>query len=380
MANPAVTNVDPWGRSLGETLRRWWWVPVLFAILGAVIGGMVGSGSPSTATALLRVQSTANNGDGLNQAQTTALTEMGTSEVFQAAAQQIGATEPQLRERTEIAAVPNSLTIEVAVTGASPEEAARDANAFAEAAATASSSRVTEELAALTQATGQVIAGSNLNNSIAEQNRLGTLGSELAAAQSRTLSESRQVSVIQPATVEAASTTSRSMLILLGAVGLGMVGIALALLFGGRRGRMRRLSEMRRLYPGLEFIPARDVPAVLSMEVPTPERVVVTGVRAPAAAIHEMVDPVAEGLRSVGRDAVVTQNVATYGASQSTRTATVAPVTVLETGLSTAIVKRVARDPDAVLMVLVRPGRTRFEWLDEYARQFGERTYIVVQN
>lgn len=327
----------------------------------------------------MRVQSTANNGDGLNQAQSTALTEMGTSEVFQAAAQQIGVTETQLRARTEIAAVPNSLMIEVAVTAPSAEEAARDANAFAEAASAKSTERVTNELASLTQATGEIIQRSNLNNTIAEQNRLGTLGQELAAAQSRTLSESRQVTVIQPATAEAATGTSRAMLILLGAVGLGMIGVALALLFGGRRGKMRRLGEMRRLYPQLEFIPARDVPAVLSMEVPTPERVVVTGVRTPVANIRSLVDPVAEGLAAVGREAVVTQNVATYGASQSAGR-TGGPVTVLETGLSTAIVKRVARDPEAVLMVLVRSGKTRFEWLDEYAGQLGDRTYIVVQN
>lgn len=380
MANPGLANIDPWGRSLLETLRRWWWVPVAFALVGAVLGGLVGAGSPSTASTLLRVQSTASNGDGLNQAQQSALTETGTSDVFQAAAQQIGTSEAELRERTELAAVPESLMIEASVSAPSAEQAVRDANAFAQAAVTASNDRITSELTALTEATAGIIGNSRLASPAAEEARVAALGASLAGSQSETLAQSRRLSVIQPATEEAASSTSRPVLMILGGIGLGLVGVAAVLFFGGRRGRMRKIGEMRRLYPNLEFIPARDVPAVLSMESPTPDRLVVTGVRTPVANIRKMVEPVAEGMKAVGRDIVVTQNVAKYGASQSAQVDRQTPAMVLETGLSTAVVKRVARDPQAVLLVLVRAGKTRFEWLDEYAGQFGDRTYIVVDN
>ena len=380
MASPALTNIDPWGRSLGETLRRWWWVPAAFALVGAVIGGLIGAGSPSSVTSLLRVQSTASNGDGLNQAAQSALTEMGTTEVFSRAAQQIGTSEAELRPRTKLTTVPESLILQVEVSAPSPEEAVRDANAVAQAGVAASSERVANELSSLTASTAEVIRGQRLADQNAETQRVGRLGAALAENQSSTLAQSRQLTVLQPAAPEAVTSTSRVMLILLGAIGAGLVGVALALFFGGRRGRMSKLGEMRRLYPNLEFIPARDVPAVLSMEVPAPERVVITGVRAPVAAIRSLIDPVAEGLKATGRDIVVTQNVAKYGASQSGGAVRGAPATVLETGLSAAIVKRVARDPEALMLVLVRPHKTRFEWLDEYSGQFGDRTYIVVDN
>ena len=380
MASPALTNIDPWGRSLGETLRRWWWVPAAFALVGAVIGGLIGSGSPSSVASLLRVQSTANNGDGLNQAAQSALTEMGTSEVFSRAANETGLTEADLRARTKLTTVPESLILQVEVSAPSPEEAVRDANAVTQAGVAASNERVANELSSLTASTAEVIRAQKLADQNAETQRVGRLGAALAENQSSTLAQSRQLTVLQPAVAGAATSTSRVMLILLGAVGAGLVGIALALFFGGRRGRMSKLGEMRRLYPNLEFIPARDVPAVLSMEVPTPQRVVITGVRAPLAAIRSLIDPVAEGLKAAGRDIIVTQNVAKYGASQSAPASAGGPATVLETGLSTAIVKRVARDPEALLLVLVRPHKTRFEWLDEYSGQFGDRTYVVVDN
>ena len=380
VASSALTNIDPWGRSLGETLRRWWWVPAAFALVGAVLGGLIGSGSPSSVPALLRVQSTASNGDGLNQAAQSALTEMGTSEVFGRAASELGIAERDLRARTKLTTVPESLILQVEVSAPSPEEAVRDANAVAAAGVAASSERVANEMSSLTASTAEVIRTQRLADQNAEAQRVARLGAALAENQSQTLAQSRQLTVLQAAALEAATSTSRVMLILLGGVGAGLVGVALALFFGGRRGRMSKLGEMRRLYPDLEFIPARDVPAVLSMEMPTPQRVVITGVRAPVAAIRSLIDPVAEGFKAAGRDVVVTQNVAKYGASQSAPAVKGAPATVLETGLSTAIVKRVARDPEALLLVLVRPHKTRFEWLDEHSGQFGDRTYIVVDS
>lgn len=379
VASPGLANIDPWGRSLIETLRRWWWIPAALAFVGAVVGGVIGGNSPATATALLRVQSTANNGDGLTQAQQSALTETGTSEVFQAAAKQLRSSEGDLRARTELAAVPQSLMISASVTGDSPEAAANATNVFAQAAVAASNARVAADLNSLSEQTSQIIRGSHLNNPQAEQARVAALGQALASSQANTLAQSRQLTVVQPATAAGVKQTSAAVLVVLGAVGGGLVGAGIALLVGGRRGRMGKLAEMRRLYPNVEFLPTRDVAAVLSMETPSPQRVVVTGVRLPAAAVQELVGPVAEGFEALGREVSVTKNMAAYGASQQTPSDPKGPVTVLETGLSTAIVKRVARDPEAVLLVLVRSGKTRFEWLDEYAGQFGERTYIVVE-
>lgn len=113
------------------------------------------------------------------------------------------------------------------------------------------------------------------------------------------------------------------------------------------------------------------------MEAGSVDRVVLSGVRVPAASVRGMVDPVADGVHAAGRDAHVTEDVAQFGAEHFGRDGK-RQVTVLQTPLSGAIVRRVARDPRSLLMVLVRPHKTKFEWLDEHAGQFGERTYVVV--
>ena len=56
MATPALNNRDPWGRSLMATLRRWWWIPLVLGLVGAVVGGLAGISAPKTAEALVRGQ------------------------------------------------------------------------------------------------------------------------------------------------------------------------------------------------------------------------------------------------------------------------------------------------------------------------------------
>ena len=60
MANVAENNADPWGRSLIETLRRWWWVAMAAAVIGAGVGLAAGVNSPRTAEAMLAVQIASN--------------------------------------------------------------------------------------------------------------------------------------------------------------------------------------------------------------------------------------------------------------------------------------------------------------------------------
>ncbi len=370
-------NIDPWGRSLGETLRRWWWIPAILALLCALLGFTVGARAPQTAETLLRVQSTAQNGDGLTQAAQSALTELGTHDVFVQAAEARGLTETDLRARTEIVTVPESLILSAKVTAPDAETAAADANALAAAGVAVSAQRLRDDLAAMTRDTGTLITGSRLANADAEEQRRIRLGGQLADNQSNLLAQSRQLSVLQQAQAATATSTSPVLLAGMGLIGGGLLGAAVALLFGGRRGRMGGIREMRRLYPDLEFIPARDVPAVMSMEASTADRIVLSGVRVPSGAVRSLVDPVSSGVHAAGREFVVTEDVARFGAAQSAHDGT-PEVTVLQTPLSGAIVKRVARDPHSVLMVLVRPHKTRFEWLDEHAPQFGDRTYVVV--
>lgn len=378
MATGAENNIDPWGRSLTETLRRWWWIPAILALVGAVIGGAAGLNSPKESSALLRVQITSDNPDATTQAVQSAMSELGTNEVFTAAAGKAGVTAGVLRSHTEILAVPNSTSISVKVTAPDAAAAANEANAVAQAGIQAASTRLQNQLSAMTDSTEALIGDSRLADKQAEAQRVMRLGGQLADAQSALLTQSRQLTLLQSADAGAASATSPVLLAGMGFIGGGLAGIALTLLFGGRRGRMGSMREMRRLYPDIEFIPARDVPAVMSMEAGSADRIVLSGVRVPAGAVRSLVDPVTSGVHAVGRDVVVTEDVAQFGTDPKTNGGIDPSVTVLQTPLSGAIVKRVARDPRSVLMVLVRPHKTRFEWLDEHAAQFGDRTYVVV--
>ncbi len=377
MAEVADSNIDPWGRSLGETLRRWWWIPTVLALLGALVGGAAGLNSPKSAEALLAVQVTSDNPDAVDQGTQASMMEISTQEVFSSAAKTRNVSASDLRKRTEIAVVPSSTILAVKSTAGDADTAAADANAVANAGMEASAARLQGQLKALTQNTETLIAVQRLKDAQAERTRVTQLGGSLANSQQSLLTQSRQLTLLQSANAADATSTSPILLGLMGLVGGGLIGLALTLLFGGRRGRMSSMREMRRLYPNLEFIPARDLPAILSMEAGSVDRVVLSGVRVPAASVRNMVDPVNAGVHAAGRASHVTEDVAQFGAEHFGRDGS-RQVTILQTPLSGAIVRRVARDPRSLLMVLVRPHKTKFEWLDEHAAQFGDRTYVVV--
>lgn len=377
MANVAENNADPWGRSLIETLRRWWWIPAILAVLGAGVGMAAGANSPKTAEALLAVQIASDNPDALSRAATNAVTEVSTQEVHANAAEARGTTATDIRSRSQVLVVPDSTVLAVHVTADTADNAAADANELAKAAVDQSARRLQNELRALTANTETLIAQEGLRDTQAERTRINQLGGALAGSQQAMLTQSRQLTVLQTASPETASSTSPILLGLLGTIGGALLGLALTMLFGGRRGRMSSMREMRRLYPHLEFIPARDVPAIMSLEAGSADRVVLSGVRVPAASVRGLVEPVTSGVHAAGRDPHLTEDVAQFGAEHYGRDGD-RQVTVLQTPLSGAIVRRVARDPRSVLMVLVRPHKTRFEWLDEHAGQFGDRTYVVV--
>ena len=90
MATPAENNRDPWGRSLTATLRRWWWIPALLGLVGAVVGGLAGVAAPKSATAIVNVQTSVPDADAIASAQQSALLEASSRDVMQTAAQKLG--------------------------------------------------------------------------------------------------------------------------------------------------------------------------------------------------------------------------------------------------------------------------------------------------
>ncbi|WP_168583422.1 hypothetical protein [Gephyromycinifex aptenodytis] len=377
VATSADSNRDPWGRSLTATLRRWWWLPLVLALVGALLGGIAGKAAPKTAEATLKVQTTAAEGAGLAEAVQSAVMEAGTREVYQDAAAKAGVTAKDLRKDSTIVNVLQSSVLSVKVTSSTAEKAAAEANALAEAAVARSTQRLSDELETLTQTTGKLIREDTLSVRAAEEQRVMRLGGSLADSQAQLLTQSRRLTLLQAAEADQVQSVSVGMMAAMGLLGGLLAGVALALLFGGRRGKMGSIAEMRRLYPDVEFVPARELPTVMSMEAATADCVVLTGVRAPAGAVRGLVEPVTAGIRATGRDVAVTDDVARLGQQSMGHDGTPS-VTVLQTPMSNAVIKRAARDDRAVLFTLVRPHKTRFEWLDEHIHQFGARSYVVV--
>lgn len=348
---------------------------MVLAVVGGIVGGLAGISAPKTAEALVHVQVSGPDSQNNAAAIQSSLVEAGSREVYDAAAQRTGVDVATLRQNTDVAAVTNTSYLSVTATDRDADRAAALANGLADAAVEASSRRITDQLNELTRRTSVLISEQPLTDPQAEEQRVSRLGGQLADQQGQMLTQSRRLTLMQGAEAATATGTSTPLLGAMGVLGGGLAGVALALLFGGRRGRMTSINEMRRVYPEIEFVPARELPTVVSMEAHDLDRVVLTGVKAPAGAVRGLVEPVAAGFHAAGRDVSVTDDVAAFGQLNGSRPAS---ATLLQTQLSSAIVKRTARDPHAMLLVLVRPNRTRFEWLDEHVTQFGDRVCVVV--
>lgn len=376
MATPAENNRDPWGRSLTATLRRWWWIPALLGLVGAVVGGLAGVAAPKSATAIVNVQTSVPDADAIASAQQSALLEASSRDVMQAAAQKLGMPLPDLVAGTEVGAEVKTSFLTIKATDRDADKAARMANSVADAAIDASNKRIDDELAELTRSTSVLIQSQALKDKAAEDARVARLGGQLADQQGQLLTQSRRLALLQSAQADTAEGPSTMLLVAMGLLGGILAGIALALVFGGRRGQMSSIEEMRRVYPELEFVSSRELPTLMSMEAADVDRVVLTGVRAPAGAVRGLVEPVAAGFHAAGREVVLTEDLAAFNADTTgsrPRTAT-----LLQTPLTSAVVKRTGRDEHAMMLVLVRPRKTRFEWLDEHVSSFGDRVCIVV--
>lgn len=373
MAKWAERNRDPWGRSLVATLRRWWWLPAALSLLGALTGGIAGASAPKTAEAIVRVQTQSSDPQGTADAVQSAMLEASSREVFTAAAGKGGDIDT-LHDKVAVSAIVKTTFLSIKATDRDPEVAAKLANDVAEAAVEASNKRIDDQLAELTRTTSVLIKGQKLPQADAEAQRVERLGGQLADSQGTLLMQSRRLTLLQSAQASDAEGPSTALMTLMGLIGGALGGVALALLLGGRRGAMSSADEMRRVYPELEIVRRHELDSVLALEADAVDRVVLTGVRAPAGAITALAEPVAHALRRTGREVTFTDDLSVLGRDeQRTR-----GITVVQTPMSPSLLRRVGRDSRALTVVLVRPGKTRFEWLDEHIDSFGDRVCVVV--
>jgi hypothetical protein len=362
--------LDPWGRSVVNAVRRWTYIPILLAALGAVTGGLVGMAARPSAEALVSVRSAAVDGAGLERAAETAALAMGTMPLFTKAAGAVAADPGDLRSRTKIGVKPNTQTISVTVTATTSEEAVREATAVAVAAVQLGSAGIPAELKRVTEEIRKLIREQTVTSTEAERARLASLGEALAIRQSAVLANGQQLTLLQEAEPARLVPATPVLVAMGGLVGM-LLGLGVAQLLGVRRGTVQSGRELSQLYPEASVIQTADLRGMLALE-PRVRTVIVAGVRRNVEDMVRVTERVRQSLILDGRDVVVRD------ASPSPDEPASGYISLVPTMLNETVLRRSTRDDGTLLLVPVQPRVTRLEALDVFAPRLNDRSYLLV--
>lgn len=370
------TLYDPWGRSLFLTLRRWWILPVVCAVLAAIAGLVIGSMAMPSARSTVRVQSAAMDGQGMQRTVETAVKVLESSAVFEDAADETGAVSTELRRRTEIAPAVDSMVIEIVVSAPTEEQALDEADAVADAGVRIVAERLDDEVARMSEETKKLIEDGELDNDNAERSRVARLGDALADSQSLVVSGSDRLDKLEDA-VSTTTVSSAPLLAVMGLIGGGLTGAAAALLIGGRRGKVRSGADLRRLYPHVPVIATDELPEILRIEAASRSTFLIGGFGT-VADLEPVATSVVSHLSDTGEDVRIVDTAAVMRAREARRQAPDGVISVVPTRLNGAVMRAVDRDDDTVLIIVVQERRTRIEQIDQFAARLGDTSYLVV--
>jgi hypothetical protein len=369
MSAPAA-HVDPLGRSVLNAVRRWAYIPLLLATLGAVSGALVGMAARPSAEALVSVRSAAVDGAGLERAAESAALAMNTAPLFTKAAHDAKVDQDDLRSRTKIGVKPNTQTISVTVTATTSEQATREATALAETAVELGSAGVPDELSRVTDEIRKLIREQSMPSAQAEQARLARLGDEAATRQSAVLANAQQLSLLQPA-APARLVPATPILVAMGALVGMLLGLGVAQLLGVRRGTVQSGRELAQLYPEASVIQTADLRGMLALE-PRVKTLFLAGVRRNVEDMVRVTERVRESLILDGREVLVRDS------SPSPDEPANGHINIVPTMLNETVLRRSARDDGTLLIVPVQPRVTRLEALDVFAPRLNDRSYLLV--
>lgn len=346
--------------NVSQAIAKWWWVVLLLTLVGGMLGYQFGGDSPRRVKALLRVNSSATEGQTLTRLTQTAVLEASTPAVYARAAASIKADAAALFIRTQVSAVPDSLVVSVEGTARRAVDAVAYANAVAEAAVVVSNSRREADVKGLAKRVESVAVQGRVGAKTVEAARQARLGEGLGDAQIDATVQNGQLTLLQRAGVErAAMVSSRPLTSLFGAVGGLLCGVALALLGGVRRGRIRSLRRAKALY--------RDLDVVTPAELPTLVEAV------PATLRPLVVAASTEGLAH--RVAALVEHAGDLRADQKAPAPT-GRVAVLPA--SRFVLGQTLVDDDAVVFIAIDPRRTAVATVDRFVEVTGRRTVLVV--
>jgi capsular polysaccharide biosynthesis protein len=351
-------------------VRRWVFIPILLAALGALAGGLAGKAVRPSAEALVSVRSAAVDAAGLERAAETTAVVMRTMPVFTEAARSAAVDPGDLRNRTKIGVKLSTQTISVTVTAPTSEQAVREANAVADAAVTLPSARIPAELGRVTEEVHDLVSEHKVKSATAERARLIRLGDELAARQSEVLVAGQQLTLLQGAEPARLVPETPVLVAMGGLVGI-LLGLGLAQILGVRRGRVKSGRELSRLYPEASVIQTSDLRGMLALE-PRVKTVFLAGVRRSGEDLDRVTERVRESLMLDGRDVVVRDG------SPSPDEPANGHINLVPTMLNKTVLRRSARDDGTLLLVPVQPRVTRLEALDVFASRLNERSHLLL--
>ena len=370
MSTAATTPPDLWGRSVLHAVRRWVFIPIVLAVLGAVAGGLVGMAARPSAEALVSVQTTSIDGAALERLAESAALALGTRPLFKVAAQQVGDDADDLRSRTKVRAKPKTQIISVTVTAPTSEQAVSEANAVAAAGVAAAGADVPGQLKQVTEEIRALIRERALSNTEAERARLARLGDELAARQTAVLTDGQRLSLLQEAE-PARLVPATPVLVAMGGLVGTLLGLGLAQLLGVRRGTVQSGRELAHLYPEASVIQTADLRGMLALE-PRVRTVFLAGVRRNGEDLVRVTERVRQSLIHSGRDVVVRD------ASPSPDEPANGHINIVPTMLNETVLRRSAGDDGTLVIVPVQPRVTRLEALDVFAPRLNDRSYLLV--
>lgn len=360
---------SPWGASIGNAMRRWWWIPVVFALVGAVIAGFASTNVTPRASATLLMESSAVDSQAMSRNAQSTLAQIRNSTAFKDAAAVLGTSEKDVASRTEVSASSDSLILTVQSRGTTPKQAADTANAVADAVVNSVAKSLSQSIANLNDQTSALMATATVKDAVAEKARVARLGEGLADSQTNLIRESVQVTPLAKANEGAAATASAGLMAVLGLAGGALLGLALAFLLGGRRGRIQTREDLERLYPNTEVVNGNELPDLIASYREGISSIIVATDRRDTAT-----DATVAGVASsIERAGIAT----TVGPSVVGSFGDRGKVWISSARAGSLHLARRGAEPGVLVVYPVALGQTRIEDVDRVAKGFHEQSVLL---
>lgn len=238
-------------------LRMWWTVVAASAVLGAAVGVVAAEGAPYSATAYVRVDTTANPIQSL-QIVSTALQLLDSDPIYSRVVGPSREALNELRSRTTVGVRDAGEVLSITIVAPTPEQAELETERFAAESLNYLQVRANEQFADVTRLGQEALTEGALPDPAAEQFRLQRVGTNLADGQDSayriSLFWTRLGGVQTPVKLGIPTSLAGPV----GAVVGVLVGFVGTLLLGVRRRRIRYLSDLLPITPRIKAYGPHD--------------------------------------------------------------------------------------------------------------------------